>query len=219
MFIYVSWLDSRICARCCGTHRLEKIRCPPDCSYLAGELVRREREKDRQSVAVKRYFEERSGTFPSEEEQFAVFALESIAYLWWKKNPRSDADAVAASYECAARMLGRIALPDDVRDSLAAEIVGNVKSGPAFREDDWRPSDEFLGGCLRRLAAFAREYESHSGPLTGYRDSLEFIFSRVPPVPVTEAEDRGPSRVVLPGQSPPPPERPAGGGLIVLPGE
>jgi len=215
---YCPALGSRICARCCGTHRLEEIRCPPDCSYLAGEAARREREKDRRSVAVKRYFAERSGTFSTEDEQFAVFALESITYLWWKDNPRADAESVAESYERAARMLGRIALPGDVRDSLAADIVGNVESGPAFHEGDWRPSHEFLAGCLRRLAGFVREYESHAGPLTGYRESLEFIFSRVPPVPVAEAEERGSSRVVLPGRAPPP-ERPAGGGLIVLPGE
>jgi hypothetical protein len=206
-------LGGRLCPPCCGTLRLEEIRCLPDCTYLGGEERREERRSQRISAAVTLYRRERATTFSNDNERYVAYTFEGAAYEWWSKRRELSSEAIAASFERAGRLLGTVTLPGDEDDTLARLLANVALESAPFKALNPPPRRELFIKILRRLGEFARDHEKRTAPLSGYFDGLRAIFEHIRvfngPIENFLPNDRGRAS----GQASRTP-----GGLIILPG-
>ncbi len=165
-------LDSLICSRCCGEHRLVRIECPSECKYLTAN------EGYQQERATQAFVMERAKALQVHKDNKAVMAvigLEMTMYKHLTKHPQTRDWELIAGIEKVRKRLSPLALPDsdslthgeliwkdfepflqDIDRSEAADMIGAYIPFAKALSGDELQSRKFQRGLL----GFLQQYQS-----------------------------------------------------------
>ena len=177
-------LDGLICAQCCGTHRLQDIQCPPDCTYLQSEFYQQERRNQKARAKGRKFIETIENHFRSEAARGFAFMVQADIYWWCSRNGGLANQPIADAMEAACRGLAKIPVALDSENPMA-DWLGNLLSVSsryeALRSGDFKEDSQ--RDVLEKLADIARKHGEDKDPAgsgsflemtSSYFDQLDF---------------------------------------------
>ena len=177
-------LEGFICAQCCGTHRLQDIQCPADCTYLQSEFYQQGRRNQKARSKGKMFIEIVENNFHSEAARGFAFMVQADIYWWCSGQGKLPNLAIAEAMESACSGLAKIPVVQD-SDNPLTDFLGKLLSTSSryealstgdFKEDSQRK-------VLENLAAIARKHGGNEDPgkcssflevTSSYFDQLDF---------------------------------------------
>jgi hypothetical protein len=200
-------LAGLICSQCCGEHRLSRISCPPDCSYLDTGSEYQQRRLGEQFTHVRRDLYRQLSELGGEKAE-ALFNLIEVVTFTHFHDRRDGQDAeVIAAVQALRRTLSPLHVPTApmpvFADRLKREYDTFVKQQPQQIVDN-RTAPDILDRLLTVISEFSgREFQSRRF-LQGLIGYVRTFHPDVAEHLTKQAEG---GRIVLPTQfTPPPPE-------------
>jgi hypothetical protein len=200
-------LNGLICSQCCGAHRLSRISCPPDCSYLDSGSEYQQRRLGEQFSPVRRELY-RSLSETGGEKAAALFNFIEVATFAYFYDRRDGQDAeVIAAIQALRRTLSPLHIPAApmpvFAEYLKKEYDAFVKQQPQPMVDPHAAPD-----ILDRALAFISDF---SGTDFQSRRFLHGLIGYIrifhPDIAQHLSKQAHGGRIVLPNQfTPAPPE-------------
>lgn len=177
-------LDDFICAQCCGTHRLQAIQCPADCSYLQSEFYQQERRNQKARSRGKKFLQSVEDNFRSEAARGFAFMVQADVYWWCSRHSGLPNLPIARALESACSSLAQISVVQNADNPLAGflgKLLSESSRYGSLRSEDFKADSQ--RSVLEKLAA---RVEAHSGKensgescsfldeLNSYFDQLDF---------------------------------------------
>ncbi|WP_447599551.1 hypothetical protein [Nitrospira sp. Nam80] len=200
-------LAGLICSQCCGEHRLSRISCPPDCSYLDTGSEYQQRRLGEQFTPVRRDLYRQLSELGGEKAAALCNLIEVVTFTHFHdRRDGQDAEVIAA-VQALRRTLSPLHVPAApmpvFAERLKREYDTFVKQQPQQIVDN-RTAPDILDRLLTVISEFSgREFQSRRflHGLIGYVRTFH------PDVAEHLAKQAEAGRIVLPSQfTPPPPE-------------
>lgn len=200
-------LGGLICSPCCGEHRLVRISCPSDCTYLDNGSDYQQKRLGEQFMPIRRdFYRELSGL--GGEKAVALFNLIEIVTFGYFEGRRDGQDAeVVASIQALRRTLSPLHVPSAPMPVFAEHLK---KEYETFKKQNPEQITDTLSApeVLDRVITFVSEFSGKDfqsrrflGGLVGYVKTYH------PHIAEHLVKRQEPGHIILPGQSfMPPPE-------------
>ena len=199
-------LDGLICSPCCGEHRMTKISCPADCTYLDSGSDYQQKRLATQFMPVRRNFYvelDQSGG----RKAVALFNLIEVVTFGYFEGRRDGQDTeIVAALHALRRALSPLHVPAAPMPVFAEYLKKEYEAFHKQNPDQIAESSEALE-VLDRAARFVSEFSEHAfqssrflGGLIGYVKMMH------PDIAAHLKKTHEPGHILLPGQSflPPP---------------
>jgi hypothetical protein len=200
-------LGGLICSPCCGEHRLVRISCPSDCTYLDSGSDYQQKRLGEQFMPIRRDFYRELSELGS-EKAVALFNLIEIVTFGYFEGRRDGQDAeVVASIQALRRTLSPLHVPSApmpvFAEHLKKEYETFKKQNPE-QITDTSSAPEVLDRVITFVSEFSgKDFQSRRflGGLVGYVKTYH------PHIAEHLVKRQEPGHIILPGQSfMPPPE-------------
>jgi hypothetical protein len=199
-------LDGLICSPCCGEHRMTRISCPADCTYLDSGSDYQQKRLATQFMPVRRNFYvelDQSGG----RKAVALFNLIEVVTFGYFEGRRDGQDAeIIAALHALRRALSPLHVPAAPMPVFAEHLKKEYEAFHKQNPDQIAESSEALE-VLDRTARLVSEFSEHDfqssrfvGGLIGYVKMMH------PDIATHLKKTHEPGHILLPGQSflPPP---------------
>jgi hypothetical protein len=203
-------LHGLICSTCCGEHRLVRVSCPSDCTYLDTGSGYQEKRLAEQFMPVRRDFYRQLSELGG-NKAVALYNLIEVVIFSYFEGRRDGQDAeVVAAIQGLRRTLSPLHVPSAPMPVFAEHLK---KEYDAFKKQnpeqiaDSSTAPEILDRAIQFASAFSgKDFQSRrflSG-LVGYVKAFH------PHIAEHLQKKHEPGHIVLPGQSflPPPASEP-----------
>lgn len=199
-------LGGLICSQCCGEHRITRIACPPDCSYLDSGSEYQQRRLGEQFAPVRRDWYRQLSELGGEKAAALFNLLEVVVFTYFHGRLDGQDAEVLAAVQALRRTLSPLHVPTGpmpvFAEHLKKEYDGFAKQQPQQIVDSNTAAD-----VLDRLIAVITEF---SGSDFQSRRFLQSLIGYVRVFHPDIAEHLGKQaqggRIVLPSQFAPPPQ-------------
>lgn len=200
-------LGGLICSPCCGEHRLVRISCPSDCTYLDSGSDYQQKRLGEQFMPIRRDFYRELSELGS-DKAVALFNLIEIVTFGYFEGRRDGQDAeVVASIQALRRTLSPLHVPSApmpvFAEHLKKEYETFKKQNPE-QITDTSSAPEVLDRVITFVSEFSgKDFQSRRflGGLVGYVKTYH------PHIAEHLVKRQEPGHIILPGQSfMPPPE-------------
>lgn len=183
-------LGGMICPRCCGEHRLIRIACPPDCTYLVMHEGY-QRGRTAQAFAV-----ERARLFQTLKDQKMITFLavmEAVIFKYFaRRNSATDAEAIAGMEDLRRRM-SPLAIPDSAKSPLGETFWKEME--PVVKEVGASTGVEAVEAYLKLARSLSEgRLQSHQF----LRGLLGYIEQTHPEALEPSRKEAAPNRILLP---------------------
>ena len=201
-------LQGLICSQCCGEHRLTRISCPPDCSYLDTGSEYQQRRLGEQFGPIRREWY-RSLNDIGGEKAAALFNLIEVVTFTYFHDRRDGQDAeIIAAIQALRRTLSPLHVPTApmpvFAEHLKKEYDNFVKQQPQQMADTHTAPD-----LLDRLLAFIGEFSGNAFQSRRFLLGLiGYVKTFHPDIADHLTKQTQSGRIVLPSQFAPPPTEP-----------
>jgi hypothetical protein len=198
-------LQGLICSQCCGEHRLTRISCPPDCSYLDTGSEYQQRRLGEQFSPVRREWY-RSLNEIGGEKAAALFNLIEVVTFTYFHDRRDGQDAeIIAALQALRRTLSPLHVPAApmpvFAEHLKKEYDTFVKQQPQQMAGTHTAPD-----VLDRLLAFIAEFSGNAFQSRRFLHGLiGYVKTFHPDIAEHLSKETQGGRIVLPSQFAPPP--------------
>lgn len=198
-------LQGLICSQCCGEHRLTRISCPPDCSYLDTGSEYQQRRLGEQFSPVRREWY-RTLSEIGGEKAAALFNLVEVVIFTYFHDRRDGQDAeIIAAIQALRRTLSPLHVPAApmpvFAEHLKKEYDNFVKQQPQQMADTHMAPD-----VLDRLLAFIAEFSGSAFQSRRFLHGLVgYVKTFHPDIADHLSKQAQGGRIVLPSQFAPPP--------------
>ena len=200
-------LSGLICSPCCGEHRLVRISCPSDCTYLDSGSDYQQKRLGEQFMPIRRDFY-RALSELGGEKAVALFNLIEIVTFGYFEGRRDGQDAeVVASIQALRRTLSPLHVPSAPMPVFAEHLK---KEYEAFQKGNPQQiagasdAPEVLDHAMTFVSEFSgKDFQSRRF-LSGL---IGYVKAYHPEIADHLRKKREPGHIILPGQSfMPPPE-------------
>lgn len=200
-------LSGLICSPCCGEHRLVRISCPSDCTYLDSGSDYQQKRLGEQFMPIRRDFY-RGLSELGGEKAVALFNLIEIVTFGYFEGRRDGQDAeVVASIQALRRTLSPLHVPSAPMPVFAEHLK---KEYEAFQKGNPQQiagasdAPEVLDHAMTFVSEFSgKDFQSRRF-LSGL---IGYVKAYHPEIADHLRKKREPGHIILPGQSfMPPPE-------------
>lgn len=202
-------LSGLICSPCCGEHRLTRISCPPDCTYLDSGSEYQQKRLGEQFAPVRRELY-RQLTVAGGEKAAALFNLIEAVTFGYFHDRRDGQDAeVIAAIQALRRTLSPLHVPSApmpvFAERLKKEYDTFAKQQPQQIADSGTAPD-----MLDRALAIITEFSGQDFQSRRFLHGLiGYVKTFHPEIAEHLAKQQEGGRIVLPGQLPPTPQEPS----------
>ena len=200
-------LSGLICSPCCGEHRLVRISCPSDCTYLDSGSDYQQKRLGEQFMPIRRDFYRELSELGG-EKAVALFNLIEIVTFGYFEGRRDGQDAeVVASIQALRRTLSPLHVPSAPMPVFAEHLK---KEYEAFQKGNPQQiagasdAPEVLDHAMTFVSEFSgKDFQSRRF-LSGL---IGYVKAYHPEIADHLRKKREPGHIILPGQSfMPPPE-------------
>lgn len=200
-------LSGLICSLCCGEHRLVRISCPSDCTYLDSGSDYQQQRLGEQFMPIRRDFYRELSELGG-EKAVALFNLIEIVTFGYFEGQRDGQDAeVIASIQALRRTLSPLHVPSAPMPVFAEHLK---KEYEAFQKGNPQQiagasdAPEVLDHAMTFVSEFSgKDFQSRRF-LSGL---IGYVKAYHPEIADHLRKKREPGHIILPGQSfMPPPE-------------
>ncbi|MFM8552887.1 MAG: hypothetical protein ACKOCD_11370 [Nitrospiraceae bacterium] len=198
-------LGGSICSQCCGEHRIVRVACQPDCSYLdANSEYQQKRTGDRFALARRDFYRELFEV--GGDKAAALFNLIEVVTFSYFHSRRDGQDGeVIAAIQALRRTLSPLHIPAAplpvFAEQLKKEYETFVKQqGP--QAIDQQSAPEVLDRAIKFVADFSGGGLQAQRFLNGL---IGYLKTHHPEVAAHLAKQQEGGRIVLPGQLTPHP--------------
>jgi hypothetical protein len=201
-------LHGSICSACCGEHRLVRISCPSDCTYLDSGSDYQQKRLAEQFVPVRRdFYQELSGL--DGNKAVALFNLIEVITFSYFEGRRDGQDAeVIAAIQALRRTLSPLHVPSAPMPVFAEHLKKEYETFKKQNPDhiaDSSNAPEILDRAIRFIGEFSgKDFQSQRflNGLVGYVKTYH------PHIAEHLHKKHEAGHIVLPGQSFMPPPAP-----------
>lgn len=200
-------LGGAICSQCCGAHRLVRISCPPDCSYLDTGSEYQQRRLGEQFSPVRRDLYRTLSEMGGEKAAALFNLIEVVTYTYFHdRRDGQDAEIIAA-IQALRRTLSPLHVPTApmpvFAEHLKKEYETFVKQQPQQIADNHAAPD-----ILDRLLTFISDFSGKDFQSRRFLHGLiGYVRTFHPDIAEHLSKQTQGGRIVLPSQfAPPPPE-------------
>ena len=193
-------LSGFICSQCCGTFRMNKISCPPDCVYL-------DSNHEYQQKRVGALFEQDRRTFYKElmelggERAAEVFyVLEALTYRFFQSRPEAQDGEIIDGLTHLRQSFSPIHIPGAAPAAFGEELKKEYKT-----LDDRQPLDTHMATqVLDRASQFIQGFSGEGLRSNRFLSGLiGYIKLRHPDVAEQLARQSGAGgRIIIPSGAP-----------------
>lgn len=200
-------LSGLICSPCCGEHRLVRIACPSDCTYLDSGSDYQQKRLGEQFMPIRRDFYRELSELGG-DKAVALFNLIEIVTFGYFEGQRDGQDAeVVASIQALRRTLSPLHVPSAPMPVFAEHLK---KEYEAFQKGNPQQiagasdAPEVLDHAMTFVSEFSgKDFQSRRF-LSGL---IGYVKAYHPEIADHLRKKREPGHIILPGQSfMPPPE-------------
>lgn len=193
-------LGGTICSQCCGEHRIVRVSCPPDCSYLdTNSEYQQKRTGDRFALARRDFYRELFDV--GGDKAAALFNLIEVVSFGYFQGRRDGQDGeVIAAIQALRRTLSPLHIPAAplpvFAEQLKKEYETFVKQQGQQAVDQQTAPD-----VLDRAIKFVTDFSG--GGLQSQRflnGLIGYIRTHHPEIAEHLAKQQEGGRIVLPGQ-------------------
>jgi hypothetical protein len=198
-------LGGFICSQCCGTHRVIRISCPPDCSYLDTGSEYQQRRLGEQFSPVRRDLYRRLSELGGEKAA-ALFNLIEVVTFTYFHDRRDGQDAeIIAAIQALRRTLSPLHVPTApmpvFAEHLKKEYDAFVKQQPQQIADNHSAPD-----VLDRLLTFISDFSGSDFQSRRFLHGLiGYVRTFHPEIAEHLTKQAQGGRIVLPNQFAPQP--------------
>lgn len=165
-------LKDQICPVCCGTHRMIRIQCPPDCPHLkSGETYQKQRREEKALATGKDYLSERWTHLKDQNAMMMMGLIERLIYLYRRLKGDITDRAVLSALEQLPLHLSPIEVVTTGPHPLALFLAGRIKKDEAFKTFRELPRER-IEKLIKNLDNMAKKRTGNDADSTSY---LEFI--------------------------------------------
>ncbi len=201
-------LGGLICSLCCGEHRLVRVSCPSDCSYLdTGSEYQQKRLADQFMPARREWYRELSELGGG--KAVALFNLIEVVTFSYFEGRRDGQDAeVVAAIQALRRTLSPLHVPTAPMPVFAEHLKNEYETFKKQNSEqiaDSSTAPEVLDRAIRFVSQFSgTDFQSRRflHGLVGYVKTYH------PHIAEHLRKKHEPGHIVLPGQSLMPPANP-----------
>ena len=201
-------LNGLICTLCCGEHRILRVSCPPDCTYLGTGSDYQQKRLAEQFMPVRRDFYRELGELGG-EKAVALFNLVEVVTFTYFQGRRDGQDAeLVAAIQALRRTLSPLHIPAAPIPVFAEHLK---KEYDAFKKQnpqqiaDTSTAPEVLDRAIAFVSKFSGsdlQSQRFLGGLIGY------VRAYHPDIASHLTKRHEPGHIVLPGQQFMPPPAP-----------
>ncbi len=199
-------LQGLICSACCGEHRITRISCPDDCTYLDSGSDYQQKRLGTQFMPLRRNFYQELDQLGG-HKAVALFNLIEVITFGYFESRRDGQDAeIVAALQALRRTLSPLHVPTTPMPVFAEHLKKEYEVFRKQNPDQIAESSEALE-VLDRAARFVSECSENDfqssrflGGLIGYVKMMH------PDIAAHLKKTHEPGHILLPGQSflPPP---------------
>jgi hypothetical protein len=199
-------LGGVICSLCCGEHRLTRISCPTDCTYLDTGSDYQQKRLGPQFASVRRDFYQELDQLGG-HKAVALFNLIEVITFGYFEGRRDGQDVeVVTALQTLRRSLSPLHVPDGLAPVFAEHLK---KEYEAFRKQnpeqiaDASDALEILDRAAQFVSTFSENDFQSSRFLGGL---IGYVKMEHPEIAAYLKKKREPGHIILPGHSflPPP---------------
>ncbi len=203
-------LDGTICSACCGEHRIVRVACPADCTYLDSNSDYQQKRAGEQFAQARRTFYQDLFQVGGEKAAGLFNMVEVVAFGYFQgRRDGQDAEVVAA-LQALRRTLSPLHIPAAPLPVFAEHLK---KEYDAFAKQqgeehaiqktlDQQTATEVLDRALNFVSGFSGQGLQSQRFLNGL---IGYIKTFHPDIAAHLSARGDGSRIVLPGQFTPPP--------------
>lgn len=193
-------LGGSICSQCCGEHRIVRVTCPPDCSYLdANSEYQQKRTGDRFALARRDFYKELFEL--GGDKAAALFNLIEVVSFSYFQGRRDGQDGeVIAAIQALRRTLSPLHIPAAPLPVFAEHLK---KEYDAFVKQQGQQAidQQAAPEVLDRAIKFVTEFSGGGLQAQRFLNGLiGYLRSHHPEVAEHLAKQQEGGRIVLPGQ-------------------
>ena len=194
-------LGGAICTICCGEHRVVRVACPPDCSYLGSGSDYQQKRLGELFMPLRREFYRELAELGG-EKAVALYNLVEVVTFSYFHGRRDGQDAeIVAAIQALRRTLSPLHVPAApmpvFAEHLKREYETFKKQNPQ-QIADTATAPEVLDRAIRFISRFSGagfQSQRFLGGLIGY------VRTYHPEIAEHLSAQQGSGRIVLPGQS------------------
>lgn len=201
-------LGGLICSQCCGEHRIVRVSCPTDCTFLGTGSEYQQLRLSEQFMPVRREFYRELGDLGGEKAVALYNLIEVVTFSYFHgRRDGQDAELVAA-IQALRRTLSPLHVPAAPMPVFAEHLK---KEYDSFKKQnpqqiaDTSTAPEVLDRAIKFISEFSgTDFQSQRflGGLIGY------VRVYHPEIAAHLTKQHEPGHIVLPGQSMMPPPAP-----------
>lgn len=199
-------LDGLICTQCCGEHRVIRISCPADCTYLSNSGDYQRIRLGEQLAPLRRDFYRQIAELGGDQAGALFNLVEVVAFGYFQaRRDGQDAEIVAA-LQALRRSLSPLHVPSGPLAVFAEHLMKEYKTYKKQQPKEMvelQSTPEVLDRAMKFIADFSGDgfqSQRYLNALIGYvRTSYPEVAAQL-----TKQGDR--TSIILPGQMTPAPE-------------
>lgn len=197
-----------ICSLCCGEHRIVRVACPPDCTYLGAGSDYQQKRLSEQFMPLRREFY-REISEAGGEKAVALYNLIEVVTFSYFQGRRDGQDAeVVAAIQALRRTLSPLHVPSApmpvFAEHLKQEYETFKKQNPQ-QVADASTAPDILDRAIKFVSDFSGQDFQSQRFLSGL---IGYVKAYHPEIAAHLTKQQQSGHIVLPGQSFMPPAAP-----------
>ena len=193
-------LNGNICSQCCGTYRMEDIRCPPDCHYLDSNFEYQQKRVGDQFEQGRQNLYKDLLELGGDKAAEVFYLLESIIFKHFHERRDGQDGEVIAAIQALRRTFSPIHIPDVAVPPFTETLK---KEYNAFMEGQ-KVDTQLVGEVIDRGLAFMDDFSGKGLRSSRFINGLVgYLKSRHPEVAQQLAKlGTSEGRILLPPNAP-----------------